>query len=197
MRSNTVVNSENQQASNKLERLREQQLKDLEDALAQELEVVIELRDALARQRAGVASDDAKVIDESVHQVSRSLLTLNEARRRRGDLLEALTGDAGVNLEQLGQILGRPLPESLAAVRTRLRKMAQEAAREASISKRQRDKAIRVAKVPEDQFEAAVDTLAPLRRGFFLCNAKIRAGYEVFINSSEIPFIACSTKTIL
>ena len=57
---------------------------DLAQALLYEANVIDELRQALLRQRAGVAADDAEQVEASIHAMGRTLLTLEEARRRRG-----------------------------------------------------------------------------------------------------------------
>ena len=64
----------------------------------------------LLRQRVGVAADDPEVVEATGHAISRMLLTLEEARRRRSALITLVIGDPGVALEDLQRHLGIPLP---------------------------------------------------------------------------------------
>lgn len=97
-------------------------LGDLLDALATEERLLGELRHALAMQRAGVARDDAARVDAATHAVSRAVLTLDEARRRREGLTEAITGEPNQGLSAVQAAVG-PVPE-LVAARAALRKVA-------------------------------------------------------------------------
>ncbi|NOT09144.1 MAG: hypothetical protein HOP28_13170 [Gemmatimonadales bacterium] len=79
---------------------------DLLAAIAFEGRVLGDLCDLLAKQRAGVAADDAGAVEAATHAVSRVLFTLSEARRRRVALVEALTGVVDGRLALVESILG-------------------------------------------------------------------------------------------
>jgi len=110
-------------------------LETLRELLVREAELATELRDELLRQRTAVAAADTAAVDRSSDAVSRVLLGLDESRRRRGELLEALTGDANVPLDRLESQLGGALPASLESARRTLRRAATDAAREATINR--------------------------------------------------------------
>jgi hypothetical protein len=112
----------------------EHRLGDLTDILQQELRLIDELRHALLRQRAGVAADDSDTIDASVQAVGRTLLTLDEVRRRRAALTADITGAEGVPLADLENQLQRSLPAALEAARDGVRHAAEAAAREVAIN---------------------------------------------------------------
>jgi len=105
-------------------------------ALSDEGRATEELIAALRRQRTGVAASDYRQVDESVRAMSRVLLTLDEARRRRTTLAAAITDGEPVPLAGLEEHLGSPLPEPLAAVRAAVRKSAELAAQEIAINQR-------------------------------------------------------------
>jgi hypothetical protein len=81
-------------------------LADLAGALMQEQRLIEELRQALLRQRAGMATDDRDLIDETAYAIARMLLTLEEARRRRALLTAALMGRSRVALSELESCVG-------------------------------------------------------------------------------------------
>ena len=97
-------------------------------SLEQECQLIDNLRQALRRERAGVAADDAEAIEASVHAVSRTLLTIDGARRRRIELVGSLTGTDEVPLAQLERCLRRAVPERLRTAREGLRRGAEAAA---------------------------------------------------------------------
>ncbi len=68
---------------------------DVLQAMAIELRLLADLREALAQQRAGVAADDPEAIDVATHRVARSIFTLDEARRRREWVTKLATGGDG------------------------------------------------------------------------------------------------------
>ncbi len=78
---------------------------DVLQAMATELRLLADLREALAEQRAGVASDDPEGIDTATHRVARSIFTLDEARRRREWVTKLATGGEG-DLRTLETALG-------------------------------------------------------------------------------------------
>ncbi|MEP6571517.1 MAG: hypothetical protein ABJD11_02445 [Gemmatimonadota bacterium] len=109
-------------------------LTELAAALTYEARVIDELRQALLRQRAGVAADDAQAIESSVHAMGRTLLTLDEARRRRAALTSLITGGDAAPLDSLEVCLGIPLPASLIAARADLRHSAVLAGQDVAIN---------------------------------------------------------------
>lgn len=87
-----------------------ERLADLADALLYEANVIEELRQALLRQRAGVAADDTELVESSVHAMGRTLLTLDEARRRRAALTALIAGGDPTPLDRLEALLGNRSP---------------------------------------------------------------------------------------
>lgn len=96
-------------------------LRELTSELKRERRLVEELRDALARQRAGVANDDRAAVAASVGEVGRIVSTLEQARRRRATMVGVITGDEGFPLARLEECLASPLPEGFRRARTDLR----------------------------------------------------------------------------
>lgn len=109
-------------------------LSELTGLLNSELRLVGELRDSLARQRAGVANDDRAAVEASVDEVGRIVSTLELARRRRVTLVGVITGDEGFPLERFEERASVPLPEGFLRARADLREAAQGAAVDASIN---------------------------------------------------------------
>jgi|KBSSwiStaDraftv2_1062776.scaffolds.fasta_scaffold03238_11 hypothetical protein len=101
-------------------------------ALETECRVLDELREALARQRAGVAADDVEGLDAATHAVSRALLTLEEARRRREHLVAAMTGTAGGSLTAVSDAIGPSL--TLSHMREMLRGSAEAVIRDLALT---------------------------------------------------------------
>lgn len=112
----------------------EAQLEALALALTQEQRLITELADILERQRASVAQDDADAIDDSIRALSRTLLTLDDARRRRTEIVQQLTGDAEVPLSSLDGRLGRALPAALRGARQGVKDAAERASREVRVN---------------------------------------------------------------
>ena len=111
-------------------------LSDLAGALVQEQRLIEELRQALLRQRAGMASGDLELIDESAYAIARTLLTLEEARRRRrASLTAAVMGRQGVALCDLESFIGI-LPAPLLAAREAVRRAAEATAHDLAINQR-------------------------------------------------------------
>ncbi len=109
---------------------------ELTSTLIEEARLIDSLCLALLDQRAGVAADDAEVVDHSVHAIGRCLLTLNEARRRRGSLVQLLAGSPEVSIEALESALGLPLPKAVLVARDQVRRAARIAASELAINQR-------------------------------------------------------------
>ena len=74
-------------------------------ALRAELDLLAELKGQLVEQRAAIAADDTAALELVVQQISRTLLTLREARRQRTLLLEMATGEPGVALAEAADLL--------------------------------------------------------------------------------------------
>lgn len=87
--------------------------------------LLIELRAALARQRAGVASNDAAEIELASRAVSHAVLTLDQARRRREDLQRIVGHGTAARLETLERHAG-PI-DGLTELRDSLRTEAEGA----------------------------------------------------------------------
>jgi hypothetical protein len=108
-------------------------LGELTSALAHEHRLIDELRQALLRQRAGVAADDPEAIEGSVHAIGRTLPTLEEARRRRTSLTALVAGRPGVALVDLETLIG-PLPAAFVVERDAVRRAAEATALDVAIN---------------------------------------------------------------
>jgi hypothetical protein len=106
----------------------------LSRALDAERALIDDLRQALLRQRAGIAADDSGSIEVSAQIISRLLVALADARHRRTQLLTTLTGGRQVPLAQLEAVLGRAIPPVLQESRDAIRGAAEAVAREVSIN---------------------------------------------------------------
>jgi len=73
----------------------------LERGLKTELALLDDLARGLVDQRSAIAADDTAALEQLVQQLSRTLLTLREARRQRRILVEMVTGDAESRLGEL------------------------------------------------------------------------------------------------
>lgn len=107
---------------------------DLAEALLYEANVIDELRQALLRQRSGVAADDAELVESSIHAMGRTLLTLDEARRRRAALTALITGSEATPLERLESIFGGILSPELETARARVKRAALQTAQDVAIN---------------------------------------------------------------
>jgi hypothetical protein len=136
------------------------QLTDLAGALIQEQRLIEELRQALLRQRAGMASGDPERIDESVYAIARTRLTLEEARRRRhASLTAAVMGRPGVELSDLESFVG-VLPAPLFAAREAVRRAAEATAHDLAINQTVVCRALEVGDAFLQQlFSSATDTM--------------------------------------
>ena len=110
-------------------------LADLVGALVLEQRLIEELRQALLRQRAGMATGDPDSIDGSDYAIARARLTLDEARRRRASLATALAGRPGVALSDLESFVG-VLPAPLLAAREAVHRAAEVTAQDLAINQR-------------------------------------------------------------
>jgi hypothetical protein len=136
---------------------RDQRFGDLVEALVEEARMIDELRHALLRQRAGVAADDVDAVESSLHSIGRTLLTLEEARRRRGALTALITGGDPAPLESLEESLG-VLPARLLGARNTVNRAAKEAAQEIAINQHILRRAIEAGEAfLQHLFSSAVD----------------------------------------
>jgi flagellar FlgN protein len=101
-------------------------------ALRAEEQLLVELCNALTAQRDGIARDDSAAIETATHGVSRAVMTLDEARRRREQLIQLLTEGERTPLEQLESMIG-PVP-GLSAARAAVRNAAKTAVRDLSLN---------------------------------------------------------------
>jgi hypothetical protein len=109
-------------------------LDELTGALRDELCLIDDLRQALMRQPVAVAADDPEAIESSVQAISRTLLTLEQARRRRDALITLIAGNAAIALADLETQLGFPAPDDFVAAREAVRRAAEATSRELAIN---------------------------------------------------------------
>lgn len=107
---------------------------DLADALLYEAGVIEELRQALLRQRAGVAADDTDLVESAIHAMGRTLLTLDEAKRRRAALTALIAGGEAAPLERLETLFGGHLPREVEEARALVKRVALQAAQDVAIN---------------------------------------------------------------
>lgn len=109
---------------------------DLAATLNQEARLLDELREALLQQRAGVASNDAAVVESSIQMMGRTLLTLGEARQRREALIGRLAGQpvSSLSISDLEELLSQPLPANVQTARAVARRSGAAVAREVAIN---------------------------------------------------------------
>lgn len=105
---------------------------DLVAAMALEERLLGDLRNALARQREGVSEDDPATLDAATLIVSRSVLTLEQARRRREQIMQLLTGGEPATYSVIEELTAE-VPD-LATARQSLRNEAQLAVRELALN---------------------------------------------------------------
>ena len=104
---------------------------DLTIALERECRLIEELHRAVLDQRDAMARGDAQAVDASIRAAGRALLTLQETRRSRAELLESLVGDASQPLSELEARFEPGLPESFLAARREVHRSATAVARDA------------------------------------------------------------------
>jgi hypothetical protein len=92
---------------------------DVLQSVTGERRLLRELRGALERQRRGVAVGDPAAIEVASRAVASAVLTLDNARRRREQMMLVLSDGATVRLETLDRVTGpvEGLPEARAALR--------------------------------------------------------------------------------
>jgi hypothetical protein len=110
-------------------------LADLVRALTRETDACRELREALLRQRAGVAADATGDVHASCDDIARILVTLEQAKRHRAAVLAAAAREHPPTLDGLTSAFDGTLPAPLAEAAQALRREAEGAAREASVNR--------------------------------------------------------------
>lgn len=110
-------------------------LAELASAFDHEAALARQLREALVRQRAGVARNRPDDVHASCDDMGRVIVALEHARARRARVLESLTGRPDTAWEGLVEALEGRVPESLARSRARLRADAEAVAREAGTNR--------------------------------------------------------------
>jgi hypothetical protein len=102
--------------------------------LATERGLLEELRGRLIEQRAALAADDTGTLEQVVHEIGRTLLTLREARRQRGLLMEMVTGESGGGLVEAAALVGGSEAEAIRGLGQDLHAAAVAASRELLIN---------------------------------------------------------------
>jgi hypothetical protein len=110
-----------------------ERMDDLAEALDHEAAIIEELRQALLRQRSGVATDDADAVENSIHAVGRTLLTLDEARRRRAALTTLVSGE-NASIDRLESLFGGILSPELETARNRVKRAALQTSQDLAIN---------------------------------------------------------------
>lgn len=110
-----------------------ERMDDLVQALTHEASIIEDLRQALLRQRAGVATDDAEAVETSIHAVGRTLLTLDEARRHRTTLTALVAGEQ-TSIDKLETLFGGVLSPELESARTRVKRAALQTSQDLAIN---------------------------------------------------------------
>ena len=135
-----------------------EQLRELTVSLQREVRITEELGEALVNQRTAVAADDPPAVNASVEAIGRILLTLNAARRRRSDLLSAITGGDPVPLDALEGVVGQPLPMRMTEAVRELRRAALKVTQEVKINRTVLRRAVETGEAfLQALFSAAVD----------------------------------------
>lgn len=114
---------------------RDAAIAELTRALRREAETVRELREALLRQRAGVAADSPGAVNESCDDIARMLVAVEAAKKNRAMRIEAIAPEAGASLGRLETVLGAQCPADLVDAHRDLRREAEATAREASVNR--------------------------------------------------------------
>jgi hypothetical protein len=138
----------------------------LAGAMADEAQLISDLRETLLRQREGVALSDVDAIEGSIHALGRTLFTLDEARRRRTAITAALTGQDGLSCHELESSLGHPLPEPVAAARLAIQRAALQATEDVAVNQQVLKRALEAGETFLQQlFATAGDPLPTYQAG--------------------------------
>jgi hypothetical protein len=151
-------------------------------AIMNEHQLLGELRRALAQQRTGVSSGDPATLEAASHAVSRAILTLDEARRRREQLVELAGEGRPVRLEHIESVAG-PVP-GLAESRQALRAEAQAAIQELGETQELLQAAIRAGDAYLQSLFASVSAPAPAYPSGFPAQAPAGASAGLLLNRS-------------
>ncbi|MDX2208392.1 MAG: hypothetical protein SFU57_12200 [Gemmatimonadales bacterium] len=114
---------------------------ELVHAVTQEHGLLVALRQALARQREGVAGGDPGAVEAASHRVAHAVMNLDEARRKREALVLSFSHARPMRLETLELHVG-PVP-GLAEARHRLREEAEETLRDLTVTQQVLQAALR------------------------------------------------------
>lgn len=112
----------------------EPQASSLAKALTAELALLDELKAQLIDQRAALAADDTARLEQIVQQISRTLLTIREARRQRTMLVEMVTGRADAGLADAAAESGGEEGRRVTGLASRIHQAAVTANRELLIN---------------------------------------------------------------
>ena len=106
----------------------------LERGLAAELDMLAELLKGLTDQREAIAADDTAKLESLGLQLGRTLITLREARRQRGILIELIVGQGEARLSELLGCLPTEAGTRIRQLSVRLRQLAVGASRELAVN---------------------------------------------------------------
>lgn len=106
----------------------------LDKGVRAELALLTDLVNGLVEQRQAIAADDSAGLEQVVQQLSRTLLTLREARRQRALLVELVTGRADAKLTELLASLPANAQPAMTDLCRALRDQALAAGRELAIN---------------------------------------------------------------
>jgi len=120
---------------NAMDMQKDEALAGLARVISREAEAVRELREALVRQREGVAANAIDAVHGSCDDIGRLLVTLDAAKRLRMEMLSRLVPDGPGTLEAVAATCGGDLPPALAEASQALRREAKGAAREAAVNR--------------------------------------------------------------
>jgi hypothetical protein len=109
-------------------------LESLVPTLQGETARVLELRDALLRQRDHVARQDTAAIQSGADEIASVLMALDTAQRERTRTVALLASDPGTPLAGLAARLGVTPPPAFERARLELERAAAQARREAAIN---------------------------------------------------------------
>ena len=110
------------------------ELNELALALHTETRLLLDLTEAMQRQRQGVATDDLAMVDDSVFAANRIVRTLGEARRRRRMLVESIWHEE-IPLQDWKRAYARFMNTTLRDAVGRLQGAADALAREIAINR--------------------------------------------------------------
>lgn len=149
-------------------------------AILNEHQLLSELRRALAQQRSGVATGDPATLEAASQAVSRAILTLDEARRRREQMVQLVSNGRPVRLEHLESVAG-PVP-GLPAARQALRDEAEAAVRELGETQELLQAAIRAGDAYLQSLFASVTAASRPYAPAVHAHAPVRAAAGLLVN---------------